>query len=91
MPETRTFDDIESWLDACHAAGVKGVAIQKVDEIRPKLHGAGVTVAPVFFATLVGYANGVVLRARVQDPPADLATRLRQAGFLVRSANHNLG
>ncbi|MCP4809735.1 MAG: hypothetical protein GY913_24940 [Proteobacteria bacterium] len=91
MSETRVFDDLESWLAACVELKVRGVAIQRVDEIRPRLHGSGVTVAPVFYATLVGYAGGVVLRARVEDPPADLAARLEGQGFKVRLANHNVG
>lgn len=92
MPETREFQDLDAWLDACRAAGVRGVAVQRVDEIRPALHGvSGVTVGLVSYATLVGYADGVVFRARVADLDRGAEGRLAAEGFRVRSASHNLG
>lgn len=88
QPET-----LEQFIRLCGEKGVRGVALQEVDEIRPELEqlGSGVTVGQVRFATVVAYAAGEVIRLKIPDPPADLRAQLQAMGLPLRRVNHNLG
>lgn len=88
---THVYETLPEFLQACQSHGVRGVALQEVREIRPALVDGGVHVGVVRFSTVVAYAAGEVIRARIADPPADLASQLQALGVPIRRVNHNLG
>ncbi len=88
---THVYETLPEFLQACQSHGVRGVALQEVREIRPALVNTGVHVGVVRFSTVVAYSAGEVMRARIQDPPADMVPQLQVLGVPIRRVSHNLG
>jgi hypothetical protein len=79
------------------AAGVTGVALRDVNEIRPRLlprdgDKMPVEVGPQAWVELYAYAGGTVIAARLEGARGDDVERaLTAAGLTVRRRSGNIG
>jgi hypothetical protein len=90
MAETIHAQDFGEFLGHCERLGIRAAAMQKVHEVRPQLHGGGVTVGILQRVTVLGYRNGTLVRAVIERAPADLRAELDRRGFEVREVWRNL-
>jgi hypothetical protein len=81
-------------LSAVKSAGISGVALRDVDEIRP-VRGdtpTSVVVGPTKWVELYAYAGGMVHAARLAGASGDeIEATLKAAGLTVRRRSGNIG
>lgn len=79
------------------AAGVTGVALRDVNEIRPRMlprdgEKMPVEIGPQVWVELYAYAGGTVIAARLEGARGDeIESALKGAGLTVRRRSGNIG
>lgn len=92
MSDRHEYESFEEFLAAIQAAGVRGVSVRAVREIRPRqLEGFKVEIGPQQWVELSGYARGTVYAAKLDGADAQALQReLESRGLQVKSSSANI-
>ena len=84
-------ESFDLFVAAIAEAGVRGVGLRSVDEIRPAPLGEGIVIGRQRWVDVTGYKSGVLHVVRLPDADAaPVEADLKARGFTVRSRSDNL-